>query len=480
MFRGEILLKLITRHEIKLLFADRTFFVLLILLTTFIAYGIFNGTKSRDNLAASTAEVGGELNAKLDKNQKDLTEFEASKTSEKAELPPASDIFNIRGRVAARPSQLALISVGQSDLQPLVTNQLRAFLNKYDLFINFEQSNPINLLAGRFDLAFVVIFLFPLLIFALSYNLLSQEREAGILQILMSQPVSLKQIILGKVIARFGLILLIALIITMAGIALGGVNFSGDTAIRLVLLAAAVFLYCLFWFLLAVFINTKGLPSAANAAFLIGCWLSLTVILPTLLNIIITSIYPVPSRLEYLQNVRQIELEAESVRGKLIDKFYLDNPQMPLPDKAKGAFYGDFFIAKEEREKRIMPEAERYDQQIAKQQQTVNRLHFLSPAIAMQETLNEIAGTGRNRHNNFVVQVREYFRQWNEIFRPIVFNQTKLTSADYAKIPRFVFQEESTLSIVSRVFFILLNLLIPSLLIGFFTFRSLAKFKIAG
>jgi ABC-2 type transport system permease protein len=43
----------------------------------------------------------------------------------------------------------------------------------------------------------------PLLILALSYNFLSGEREAGTLQMLLSQPISLRSVVSGKIALRF-------------------------------------------------------------------------------------------------------------------------------------------------------------------------------------------------------------------------------------------------------------------------------------
>ena len=65
-----------------------------------------------------------------------------------------------------------------------------------------ELENPQRLLSGRLDLAFVLIYLYPLLILAISYNLLSAEQEQGTLALLLSQPVSLRTVILAKVAVR--------------------------------------------------------------------------------------------------------------------------------------------------------------------------------------------------------------------------------------------------------------------------------------
>src|SRR6266508_4576303 len=115
----------------------------------------------------------------------------------------------------APPAPLAALAVGQSDLYPYyfkVTSQ-----SKQTFTANDEIENPTNLLAGRFDLAFVIIYLYPLLILALSYNLISAEREQGTLAMLMSQPVSLRTFASGKIGLRALVVLALAAEFSLAG-----------------------------------------------------------------------------------------------------------------------------------------------------------------------------------------------------------------------------------------------------------------------
>ena len=56
--------------------------------------------------------------------------------------------------------------------------------------------------SGQFDVAFVVLFLYPLLIFAVSFDLTASERERGTLRLVLAQPVHLRDVVAGKMIAR--------------------------------------------------------------------------------------------------------------------------------------------------------------------------------------------------------------------------------------------------------------------------------------
>lgn len=85
------------------------------------------------------------------------------------------------------PGPLASLAAGQTDLYPfgyLVTTG-----NRESLVTSEPLENPVKLHTGTFDLAFVLIYLGPLLILALSFNLISEEKEGGTLGLLLSQPV---------------------------------------------------------------------------------------------------------------------------------------------------------------------------------------------------------------------------------------------------------------------------------------------------
>ena len=69
------------------------------------------------------------------------------------------------------------LSIGQRDVNNSIQNVTIRNLEsqKYDT----DLFNPSNLLAGNLDFGFVLIFLFPLFIIAVTYNLLSEEKEGG-------------------------------------------------------------------------------------------------------------------------------------------------------------------------------------------------------------------------------------------------------------------------------------------------------------
>ena len=87
-------------------------------------------------------------------------------------------VGNYHPRVASmEPQPMAFVSTGQADL---FTHFVKPTATGDDFAMNFtEMISPVQLLFGSFDLAFVFVYLLPLLIIAFSYNVLSARKKAG-------------------------------------------------------------------------------------------------------------------------------------------------------------------------------------------------------------------------------------------------------------------------------------------------------------
>ena len=82
---------------------------------------------------------------------------------------------------------------------------------------------------------------------ALVYGVLSGERERGTLAMLLSQPISGNQLVLGKTTARMTMALLMTSIFLIIGFLLGDVSFGSTQATTFVLLTLVlVFSWLLF------------------------------------------------------------------------------------------------------------------------------------------------------------------------------------------------------------------------------------------
>ena len=376
------------------------------------------------------------------------------------------------------PTGLAAFSVGQSDiLLSYVPINMR---NIFDVSRQIELENPVNLQAGPFDLAFVVIFLLPILILAMTYDLLSSEKERGTLAMILAHPVSLRELMASKLISRARIVLTVVVLFGLGALLALGHNLDeADTWIRFAFWIGTTMLYGLFWFALAVLVNAFGRNSATNGILLAGSWLVFVVIIPTLVSLIASAAYPPPSRMELTTAARDSQTEAEKSLLQSLNAYYYDHAELVPEDQARD-FLTLSLANSESIEKGVRPLYDEFQSQLNRQEALVARFQYLSPAIMMQLALNEISGTSADRYERFMNEVYAFHARLRSYFSPLFLEQRPLHSADFESFPRFEYAEEPLSAALSRLLPSVLGLIAA---VGAFTtvaFMALRRFQVAG
>jgi ABC-2 type transport system permease protein len=470
------------QHEWRVLRADATVWTIAAVFAAGIGYAMVNGARWADFERAALHNAAIEEGERYAQMQKQIAALQrAGKPVAAFGDPRNPTMFGSRFglRYAVLPvGPLAPLAIGQSDLLP---SYFKVSTDARETIVAAaEIENPHRLLVGRFDLAFVLVFLYPLLILAVTYNMLSVEKEQGTLAMALSQPVSLGTLAAGKVALRA--LLLVGLVVSFSLLALlaAGVNLTAPGAVaHLILWLAAVGAYGVLWFALAVLVASFGRSSAANATILATLWLVLVVMLPSLFNLLATTLYPVPSRVEMIQAVRVASDEAASAGSALLARYYEDHPELATGGAEQAMT--DFSIIRvavdEDVARRARPVVDRYEQQLARQRQMIDRLRFFSPAVLMQDALSDIAGTGSPRHRHFLEQVDRFHAQWRGFVVPLIFQKARITDVSVA--PQFVYIEEQVASVVRRVLIGCLGLMAPAVVIALIGLRRLRAYRVA-
>jgi ABC-2 type transport system permease protein len=477
-----MLLLRIMRQDWRSLSADRTLWAVAALLVLTIGYGAYNGAAwvrfQQQTLQAAAAEEQKRLEAV----KAGIAAIEAGHSRPASPFRDPRSPSAVGRTLAARyavmpPGPLAALAVGQSDLYPyyfkVSTSSKQTFLQ------NDEIENPVHLLSGRFDLAFVILYLYPLIILALTYNVLSAEKEAGTLAMTLSQPVSLRTLVAAKVTTRAAFIVCLSLAVSVLGVSLGGTSLWAEGAwIRLALWMAVVIAYGAFWFSLAVAVNALGRTSATNAMVLAGVWLAFVLVIPALLNLGVKVLHPVPSRVELIQAMREASSEASAQSSKLLAGYLEDHPELSGGNADE---FGVIAVAAQAYvEREMQPVLERFDLQLDRQQALVDRYRFLSPAIVAQSSLNDVAGTSVFRYKHFLSQVDDFHREWRAFFHPRIVRKHRLRPEELGELPQFAFREEPAQAVVSRSVAGLAGLLAPVLLVTALGLGRLRRYPVAG
>ncbi len=472
----------IIKNEWRNIFAEKSFLILAVFFSALIFYGIFNGSNWVNNRSEQNQKLITEHENNLAEKQEKVRQGVKVSDDPKNPVPHPGDPYDLAMNlhyVVLPFTSSAIFSVGQSDVLSnnagiAISTLQRTQADKE----GFE--NPLSFLTGKFDLSFVIVYLLPLFVLAMSFNLLSGERENGTLQLLLANPLSLKSLLFAKVTAQFILILGIILAFTIIGLFLTVKNFNADFWQGTLLLILVVSAYTTFWFSLAALVNSFGFSSSTNAVISSASWLVLVLILPTLLNVAISAIYPVPPRSEVVSAIRNVNLDMRRDGEKLLSEFYQDHPEMiPKDGKTNTKDFGLAFIyVQREQKKRVEEVENRFAEQLGNQQNLVKNLRFLSPSIITNEALNDIAGTGLERYTNFRRQTKEFDKTWDSFFVQRIFRNENLTATDFDQIPRFKFQEESFGSLLNRTVYGVLFLLLASAVLMYLALGKLKNYRL--
>jgi ABC-2 type transport system permease protein len=441
---------LVFRHEGRVLLADRTLWLLSVLLLLLTGYGIFNGvveTNRRDRA------IDALVQRQRDGEAARLAQWRRIMAGTEKPVPfanptdPSSMGSGFGARFAVMPTRLlAPIAFGQSDLFPTYYQVSNA--SKVTFMYDTEIENPWHLLSGHFDLSFVLVYLCPLLILAVSYNLLSVERERGTLKMLLSQPLSLPVVVLGKVALRVLLVLASTIVIPACVLIIARPSmFASGQAELLLWWGALVVVYSLFWFAMAVLVNALGRSSAANALMLIATWVVLVLVVPVVLNLLVSAVSPAPSRTELATRTRLATIDTMNSHAALLsaDYEYTDKPELLLPKDGKIEIAGRpraFYLTAKDVDERLQPVLDTFQTQTARQQSLVSRLGVASPAVVAYERMVALAGNGTRRYSYFQQQVDTFHRKWREFFGPKILEGIAITETDFERFPQFNWQEE--------------------------------------
>jgi ABC-2 type transport system permease protein len=477
----------IFRHEWRMLVTDPSAWFALAAFGVAIGYALLNNSAAVRRQQQGVRQCARESEERLDDIKRRAQEIERQiaegrvKETTSPSYGPRHPVYVIawgRQTAALPPAPLAALAAGQSDLYPAAYEV--ATNTPLEAFAVTEQTEyPLKLLVGNFDFAFVIVYLYPLLIIALGFNLMTAEKEGGTLGLLLAQPVRLRTLALAKVAARAALVFGSAVVFLTAGLLFSEIGWRAEgVAPALLLVLLIVLFYGAFWLGLCVLVNAYSRSSAAAALVLIICWLVLAVLVPSSLNFAATALYPMPSRADFVSARRAADAAARQQTAQLVERFFDAHPEFrrdgEYPELGK-QYVGNAAEA-EEMERRMQPVRARFVRQLTGQQSLLDRLRFFSPVILARDALHELAGAGRDRRRLFLSQINAYQQSWRQFFWPRTFMLPPMSPASFDRIPRFTFREEPFSVLIRRAAVPAAALALITLVIGWAGLRAYRSF----
>lgn len=416
-------------YDLRSQLRERGTIVLMLVSLLLAAFGLYEGARfDRHSRQAVAAAAGQEVQARI--NAKALAQryFADPAAPEFAGLQWYKTPVDVRGYAfrehvgfAGKPAMPgAALAIGQADLLPAYVRVRAESMESVRTALEIE--HPALLAAGRFDLMFFVVYLWPLILLALTTSVLTQDRESLRLRALQLQGVRPGRMLVAQIVARAlaaTAVLLAACVI--AAPALGAVSLDGAGIAALLAWSGVVLLYSLFWAAVAIAICAVcgNRMSAAFAGF--GAWLVLAILLPGAMTAAIQLGAPVPQRERYVQAMRDAGDQVAANKLDSLARFYDSHPDWRPATALDKVSSSVTRLQRAQELERVMAGVDRrFDLARENQQQLFERTVVFSPVTLAYQVLATIAGNDGVRHQRFLGEVQQHQQRLRDYFQRVI------------------------------------------------------------
>jgi ABC-2 type transport system permease protein len=349
-------------------------------------------------------------------------------------------LYYIKFGIVNEMPALAGLGIGQRDVNPSIVNvNIR---NLEEQKYNSELHNPLFQLLGNFDFTFVLIYLFPLLIIAFCYNILSEEKEGGTWKMIQIQAQVPMKVLLIKLLIRLSTVLILLLTIFVLA------KFYLDIPVDVPFLAygSVSVMYVVFWFGLAWLIVSFQLNGKQNAIALLSLWIFLAILVPAFGNELLSLKFTTPESFETLLESRDGYHKKWDVEKEVtIENFYVQYPGLREYQHPEGQDFSWFWYYTMQH----MGDVDAQEHVDALKQKLVQRnywsgiLGFFIPTIHTQNSLNRLGKSDLTNQILFWEAVEDFHEKNRLHFYPAVFSESPVHSEDWEKWNLVHYEEKS-------------------------------------
>lgn len=362
-------------------------------------------------------------------------------------------LYYLRFTLINKPENINAISIGQSDVNPLLqTVTIRGLEGqKYDT--DFE--NPSLLMSGNLDLGFVIIYLFPLILIAMTFNLYSEEKELGTWKILAAQTSSKARFLFKKLIVRIGFVF--AILIFLMFLASAILQLQLDQNFWAIFIQSI--LYLLFWSALCFWMISLLKSSSFNALALISVWVVLTILVPALVNNYVINAYQVPEALDAMVEQRDGYHEKWDLeKDATMTGFYEAYPQYKNYEVPEDKFSWIWYYGMQHNGDLAAKETSTEMKEKIMMRNTVSEnIALFVPTMHAQLSFNSLAGTDMLNHLDFLNALTEFHENLRLGFYTKIFDKKKADAVNWNNHEAKFYTSKRNFSWV--------HLLLPTLLI---------------
>jgi ABC-2 type transport system permease protein len=353
-------------------------------------------------------------------------------------------------------SPLSILTIGQNDVHEIAKSGrfgINIFTNSYTEF-----KNPDQLQTGNIDVAFFIIYLFPLLFISLSYNAKSDDKEMGRYSLLVAQSRNIYALYFYRLSSK--LIISSIPVIIIFFYSLYNMHEINDFSFfAFSKWWAIVMHYIVFWFLFVLLILNLNFNSLNNAIMMIGLWILFLVTIPGLLNTYLSYKHPNYSKSDIV-NFRDVEKSFANLSFNehkknvyTYDSSYIKDSSQHKSDPLIKAGIEQYSseLKTFEYEKMLF---NNIIQSTENKLDDENLAYWINPVGCIYSILSSIANTSIKDQQYFEQSVIDYrFVQMNFLFNNLL-KSSRFTKKDFNNFPKYHNVDRNNEKLVSFIPFI--------------------------
>ncbi|MDE0690196.1 MAG: ABC transporter permease subunit [Candidatus Poribacteria bacterium] len=260
---------------------------------------------------------------------------------------------------------------------------------------------------SQVDWAFIIGYVLSLIAILFTFDAVSGERERGTLRLMLANAIPRHTVLIGKFLGALvsvSIPFILAVLVNLLLISTANtVHLTAEAWGRLGIIFLLALLYTSLFLALGLLVSTRVQRSAVSLMILLLTWVTFVVFMPSTLASIASSFSPAMSFDEFWKRRNPIQ-------ENLWDK-YKEGLRSSKSDDGRLRAKSEFYTENAEREERWHEEQLKYR---TSQVHRARAITSISPTTLLLHLIEAFAGTGFDRHLQFVGNTQHYARQFRE------------------------------------------------------------------
>jgi ABC-2 type transport system permease protein len=170
---------------------------------------------------------------------------------------------------------------------------------------------------------------------------------------------------------------------------------------------------------------------------LIGVWIAITLLLPTLANTVINRAVPAGRGVDLMLAQRQwVHAGWDQPKEATFERFFRTHPEWRGTPPVVGRFHWKWYYAMHQAgDDAVADQVAKYRDSLLARQAWTDRVGWLLPGVATQSLLHRLADTDLHAQLAYQDRISAFHKRLRLYFYPYLFQERRFTRADFDSMP---------------------------------------------